>query len=140
MTKNKDLNQVKAIYRNLRSSPRKINNILNEEKKGNSFSLYLTSDFNKFNFNFNTKSGSDYYSGFYRGRNTSQGVLNYKYNSQNSFYLSYFNNKYRPVNVSTDNSIDRKFTINQIKRELMNAKSIEEALLQMLLKKRPKKQ
>jgi large subunit ribosomal protein L22 len=28
MTKNKDLNQVKAIYRNLRSSPRKINNIL----------------------------------------------------------------------------------------------------------------
>ena len=29
-----------------------------------------------------------------------------------------------------------EFTINQIKRELMNAKSIEEALLQMLLKKR----
>ncbi len=28
MIKNKDLNQVKAIYRNLRSSPRKINNIL----------------------------------------------------------------------------------------------------------------
>ena len=28
MKKNKDLNQVKAIYKNLRSSPRKINNIL----------------------------------------------------------------------------------------------------------------
>jgi large subunit ribosomal protein L22 len=28
MTKNKDLNRVKAIYKNLRSSPRKINNIL----------------------------------------------------------------------------------------------------------------
>ena len=37
MQKNKDLNQVKAIYRNLRSSPRKINNILKSIRGKNAY-------------------------------------------------------------------------------------------------------